>query len=115
LLLLLDEFEELETAVRRGNLDSSIFGFLRHLIQHTANLSVIFCGTHRMEELAADYWSVLFNISLYRHVAFLDREEALRLIQEPVAAFGMKYDDLALEKNVAGHSRAPLLLTTALP
>ena len=106
LLLLLDEFEELETAVRRGNIDASIFGFLRHLIQHTDNLSVIFCGTHRMEELAADYWSVLFNISLYRHVAFLSNEEALRLIQEPVADYNMRYDDLALDKMwrvTAGH------------
>jgi hypothetical protein len=67
---------------------------------------VIFCGTHRLEELAADYWSVLFNISLYRHVGFLDRDEAERLIQEPVALFGMRYDDLALEKIwrvAAGH------------
>jgi hypothetical protein len=106
LLILLDEFEELETAVQRGNLEMSIFGFLRHLIQHTANLSMIFCGTHRLEELAADYWSVLFNISLYRHVAYLERPEALRLIQEPVAAYGLRYDDLALDKMwrvTAGH------------
>jgi GAF domain-containing protein len=106
LLLLLDEFEELEAAVRRGNLDPSIFGFLRHMIQHTDNLSVIFCGTHRLEELVSDYWSVLFNISLYRHVGFLERGEAERLIQEPVALFGMRYDDLALEKIwrvTAGH------------
>jgi hypothetical protein len=104
--LLLDEFEELESAVRRGNLDSSVFGFLRHLIQHSEDLSVIFCGTHRMEELAADYWSVLFNISLYRHVAFLQQAEAFKLIQEPVGGFGMKYDDLALDKMwrvTAGH------------
>jgi len=98
LLILLDEFEEMEAAVRRGNLDASVFGFLRHLIQHTTDLSVIFCGTHRLEELAADYWNVLFNISLYRHVGFLEHTEALRLIQEPVAPFGMKYDDLALDK-----------------
>jgi hypothetical protein len=98
LLLLLDEFEELETAVRRGSLDTSVFGFLRHVIQHSANLSVIFCGTHRLEELAADYWSVLFNISLYRHVGFLSRYEAERLIQEPVAPYNMRYDGLALEK-----------------
>jgi hypothetical protein len=98
LLLLLDEFEELEAAVRRGSLDASLFGFLRHLIQHSADLSVIFCGTHRLEELAADYWSVLFNISLYRHVGFLSRDEAERLIQEPVAPYGMRYDGLALEK-----------------
>ena len=106
LLLLLDEFEELEAAVRRGSLEPSIFGFLRHLIQHTGNMSVIFCGTHRLEELAADYWSVLFNISLYRHVGFLERGEAERLIQEPVAPYGMRYDDLALEKIwrvTAGH------------
>jgi hypothetical protein len=106
LLLMLDEFEELETAVQRGDLESSIFGFLRHLIQHSTDLSVIFCGTHRLEELAADYWNVLFNISLYRHIAFLDKAEALRLIQEPVAHYGMRYDDLALDKIwrvTAGH------------
>jgi GAF domain-containing protein len=106
LLLLLDEFEELESAARRGTLDASVFPFLRHLIQHTENLSVIFCGTHRLEELASDYWSVLFNISLYRHIGFLSRDEAVRLIQEPVAEYGMRCDDLALEKIwrvTAGH------------
>jgi hypothetical protein len=106
LLILLDEFEELESAVRRGHLDASIFGFLRHLIQHTENLSVIFCGTHRLEELAADYWNVLFNISLYRHVSLLERAEAERLAQDPVAGYGMRYDDLALDKMwqvTAGH------------
>jgi hypothetical protein len=98
LLLLLDEFEELESAARRGTLDAAVFPFLRHLIQHTENLSVIFCGTHRLEELASDYWSVLFNISLYRHIGYLSREEAERLIQEPVVKYGMRCDDLALDK-----------------
>jgi hypothetical protein len=105
-LLMLDEFEELEASVRRGDLDASIFGFLRHIIQHYENLSVIFCGTHRLEELASNYWNVLFNISLYRKITLLERPEALRLIQEPVAEFGMKYDDLALDKIwrvTAGH------------
>jgi hypothetical protein len=106
LLLLLDEFEELESSVRRGTLDAAVFPFLRHLIQHSDNLSVVFCGTHRLEELASNYWNVLFNISLYRHIGFLSREDATRLIQEPVAAGGMQFDDLALEKIwrvTAGH------------
>ncbi len=106
LVLLLDEFEELESAVTSGHLDASVFGFLRHLIQHEPRLCVIFCGTHRMEELATNYWSVLFNISLYKHVGFLEYEEASRLIQEPVAVYGMRYDDLALHKmwqTTAGH------------
>jgi hypothetical protein len=106
LVFLLDEFEELEAAVKRGNLDTSVFSFLRHLIQHESRLSVIFCGTHRIEELTTDYWSVLFNISLYKHVGFLEHDEALRLIQEPVSEYGMCYDDLALDKMwriTAGH------------
>lgn len=105
-ILMLDEFEELESSVRRGDLDSSIFGFLRHLIQHYEDLSVIFCGTHRLEELASDYWNVLFNISLYHHITLLERADAFRLIQEPVTDYGMKYDDLALDKVwrvTAGH------------
>jgi hypothetical protein len=106
LLLLLDEFEELESAARRGTLDAAVFPFLRHLIQHSENLSMLFCGTHRLEELASNYWSVLFNISLYRHIGFLSRADAMQLIQEPVAAGGMQFDDLALEKIwrvTAGH------------
>ncbi|NUM47454.1 MAG: GAF domain-containing protein, partial [Anaerolineales bacterium] len=106
LLVLFDEFEELEIAVQRGHLDASIFGFLRHLIQHTPKLSFIFCGTHRLEELVTDYWNVLFNISLYQRIGYLSRDEATRLIQQPVEPFGMQYDDLALEKIwrvTAGH------------
>jgi hypothetical protein len=106
LLILFDEFEELESAVRRGALDATVFNFLRHLIQHHQWISVIFCGTHRMEELASDYWNVLFNISLYRNIGFLEQTEAQRLIQEPVAQYGMRYDDLALDKIwrvTAGH------------
>jgi hypothetical protein len=106
LIILFDEFEELERAVQRDDLDASIFGYLRHLMQHTPNLSFIFCGTHRLEELTADYWNVLFNISLYQRVSYLPQEEALRLVQEPVESFGMRYDDLALDKMwrvTAGH------------
>jgi hypothetical protein len=117
LLLMLDEFEELEAAVRRGDLEASIFGFLRHLIQHSENLSVIFCGTHRLEELASDYWNVLFNISLYKHIAFLEKAEAMRLIQDPVAPYGMRYDDLALDKMwrvTAGHPYFMQLLCHSL-
>jgi hypothetical protein len=106
ILILLDEFEELEAAIQRGNLDSSVFSFLRHIIQHVDNLSVTFCGTHRIEELATDYWNVLFNISLYRSIGLLDKDDAQLLIQNPVSEYGMRFDDLAIDKiwrTTAGH------------
>jgi len=106
LLLVLDEFEELEGRVRGGRLEPTLFPYLRHLMQHTHKLGFVFVGTHRLEEMTTDYWSVLFNIALYRHIGYLDEEAAERLITEPVQPFAMVYDDLALHRMLqvtAGH------------
>ncbi len=98
LLLTIDEFEELGARVNRGRLPSEIFPYLRHLIQHGDQLAFIFAGTHQIEELIGDYWSVLFNIAVYRKVSFLNREETVCLIKEPVRPYGMVYDDLAISE-----------------
>jgi hypothetical protein len=98
LLLTIDEFEGLGDRVSRGRLPLEIFPYLRHLIQHGEQLAFIFAGTHQIEELIGDYWSVLFNIAVYRKVSFLNREETVRLIKEPVQPYGMVYDDLAINE-----------------
>ena len=106
LLLVFDEFEDLEDRVAAGRLDATIFPYLRHLLQHSEDTAFIFVGTHRLEEMTADYWSVLFNTALYRHVGYLDEEAAIRLITEPVRPYNLLYDDLALSKILrvtAGH------------
>jgi outer membrane protein assembly factor BamB len=106
LLLLFDEFEELEARVRSGDLEEKVFAYLRHLMQHLQGVGFIFAGTHRLEELTADYWSTLFNIALYKRVGLLDKNAAHRLITEPVSDCGLVYDDLALDKMLkatAGH------------
>ena len=72
LLLAFDEFELLEDRVRQKYLDRPIFDILRHLIQHTEKLAFIFAGTHKLEELSRDYWSMLFNIALYSDIRFLE-------------------------------------------
>jgi outer membrane protein assembly factor BamB len=105
ILLVFDEFEAFENLVRDGILPSTLFTYLRHLMQHLHGLSFVFAGTHRLEEMGTDYWSVLFNIALYRHIGFLDDEAATRLIREPVAPH-IIYDDLAVDKILrvtAGH------------
>jgi hypothetical protein len=117
LLLLFDEFEELEMRVRGGELPSSIFSYLRHLMQHSQDLAFLFAGTHRLEDLTADYWSILFNIALYQRVGTLDAGAARRLIIEPVQGCGLIYDDLAIEKMLrvtGGHPYFLQLLCHAL-
>lgn len=105
LLLVFDEFEAFETLVAENILPSTFFTYLRHLMQHSEQLEFIFVGTRRLEEMTSDYWSVLFNIALYRKIGFLDDAAAIRLITEPVAP-NLIYDDLALDKILrvtAGH------------
>ncbi len=106
LLLLFDEFEELEMRVASSRLDIAIFPFLRHLMQHSPRLGFLFVGTHRLEALSRDYWSIFFNAALYKHVTFLGETAARALIVQPVAGYGLGYDDLAVDKLLrvtAGH------------
>jgi hypothetical protein len=105
LLLVFDEFEAFENLVEDGILPPTLFPYLRHLMQHSERLSFIFVGTRRLEEMSADYWSVLFNIALYQRIGYLNDEAATRLVSEPVAP-DLIYDDLALDKVLrvtAGH------------
>jgi len=117
LLLTIDEFEELGARVRSGALPASVFSALRHLMQHGEQLAFIFAGTHKIENMIGDYWSVLFNVATYRRVGFLDRDSAIRLITEPVWPYGMRYDDLAVEEILcltAGHPYFTQLLCNIL-
>lgn len=117
LLLTIDEFEELGARVKSGALPASVFSYVRHLIQHGEQLAFIFAGTHRIEEMIGDYWSVLFNSSIYRRIGFLEEDAVKRLITEPVREEGMLYDDLAVQEIVrltAGHPYFTQLLCHVL-
>jgi hypothetical protein len=117
LLLCIDEFEELGARVRSGALPKSVFSALRHLMQHGEQLAFIFSGTHKIEDMIGDYWSVLFNVAEYRRVGFLDRDSTVRLITEPVQPYGTRYDDLAVEEVLnltAGHPYFTQLLCNVL-
>ncbi|MGB1249404.1 MAG: AAA family ATPase [Candidatus Promineifilaceae bacterium] len=105
LVLVFDEFEAFENLTTDNILPRTIFSYLRHLMQHGEGLSFIFVGTHKLEEMTTDYWSVLFNIALYQSIDFLDRRAALDLLTKPVEP-NLIYDDLAINKIwrlTAGH------------
>ena len=116
LLLVFDEFEAFENLVEDNILPATFFSFMRHLMQHSEGLSFIFVGTRRLEEMSADYWSVLFNIALYERITYLSERSAIRLITEPVAP-DLIYDDLAIDKILrvtAGHPYFVQLVCYAL-
>jgi hypothetical protein len=110
LLFLLDEFEELEARVHSGHLEETVFPYLRHVMQHVEGVGFVFAGTHRLEELTADYWSILFNMALYKRVGSLDAEASDRLIRQPVVGHGLVYDDLAVDKMIKATGGHPHFL-----
>jgi hypothetical protein len=106
LLLLFDEFEELQRRVEDGRLSPDIFQFLRNLMQHEKYVDFVFSGTHKLEDLGAEYWSVLFNIAAYKPITFLSYNEIRQLILEPIKESNLEYDSLAIDRIMdvtAGH------------
>lgn len=116
LVVMFDEFELIENKIVEGKLDANLLSYFRSLIQHRRQLVFMFTGTHRLEEMSHDYWSILFNIALYRRVSFLSPVEATRLIRQPVAG-ALDIDELAVEKIInltSGHPYFIQLICWAL-
>lgn len=98
LILLLDEFEVLETQVNHGKLKPEIFQYLRSLMQQRQYMHFLLSGTHHIEGLTRDYWSVFFNIALhYRLPGKITHSGSEDLITRPVAG-SLEYEPLAVAK-----------------
>jgi HEAT repeat protein len=113
LVIAIDEFDDLEHKVRSGLLGEEVFAQLRHLMQHLPRVSFLLTGTHRVEELGKEYWSFLFNLPVYRRLGLLGREEAARLVMEPLGQLGIACDDLVAERVFASTGGHPYLLQLA--
>lgn len=85
LLVLVDEYELLESKVDEGRLDSEIFLFLAGLIDNKERLSFIFTGSRRLEDRDRRYWREMLRRSLFRKIGFLSQNDTRRLTTEPVA------------------------------
>ena len=96
-LLAFDEFEEMDARVRSGKLDADVFPYLRNLMQHTPRLDFLFAGTYRLQQITSEYWSILFNIALFKDIGFMKPEDVEKTIRQPVKGY-MFYDDLAVDK-----------------
>jgi WD40 repeat protein len=97
LIIMFDEFELIEDKIEEGKLEADLLGYFRSLMQHRTRLVFIFTGTHRLEEMSHDYWSILFNIALYKRVSYLEEADAVHLIREPIKG-QLDVDELAVDK-----------------
>ncbi len=109
-VLLFDEFDDLDEKVRRGRLSAEVFGYLRNLVQHSENIRVVLSGTHRLEELAGDHWSFLLNLATYRRIGCLQPEEAEMVLTEPFARLGIAWEEAALFRALRLTGGHPYLL-----
>lgn len=98
LILLLDEFEELEALVRNGRLQPEIFKYLRSLMQERPYIHFLLSGTQQISRLTRHYWSVFFNIALHHQLSSnISPEGAIDLITRPVAGF-LEYEPQVVNK-----------------
>jgi hypothetical protein len=94
LLLILDEFSALEHVFKKGLLDEeSVLGMFRHIIQHRPRIKILLSGSHTLDEF--ERWaSYLINVQTV-HISYLQANEALKLIENPVKDFALRYEESA--------------------
>ena len=91
-VLLFDEIENLEYKFKRGTLTNSVLFFLAGLLDGEIAVSFVATGSEQLENLEFSDWNILTKKTIPRRVGLLHREEALRLIVEPVQGYVL-YDD----------------------
>jgi len=91
LLLNLDEFEKIGSAIKEGRLSLRLFDQLRHLIQHYDRLSFLFSGVQTLEEIGPN-WSSYFISVVPIEMLYLEPEEAEDLLVNPDPEFALRYD-----------------------
>lgn len=97
ILLTLDEFSALEHVFNKGVLDEhAVLGMFRHIIQHRPRFKLLLSGSHTIDEF--ERWaSYLINVQTV-HLSYLQTNEALQLIEQPVKDFALRYQPQATKK-----------------
>ena len=83
-LLMLDEFDKLQEGIDAGITSPQVPENIRHLLQHQSGVSAIITGSRRLKRLREEYWSALFGLGYRIGISALSRDDARRLVTEPV-------------------------------
>ena len=86
ILFLVDEYESIEKKITDKKLSKEILNFLKSLSESEIKFDFIFAGSRKIEDLKySDEWSYALGASKYRRISFLKKEDAIKLIKDPVA------------------------------
>jgi hypothetical protein len=91
LLLNLDEFEKIGSAIKDGRMSERLFDQLRSMIQHYDRLGFLFSGVQTLEELGPR-WSNYFISVVPMEMHYLKPHEAEDLLLHPDPEFTLQYD-----------------------
>jgi hypothetical protein len=97
LLLNLDEFEKIGSAINEGRMSLRLFDQLRHLIQHYDQLGFLFSGVQTLDELGPN-WSSYFISVVPIEMLYLEPSEAEDLLVKPDPKFRLDYDTGIVEE-----------------
>ncbi len=95
-LLCLDEFERLEEVIAITNSRAPL-NFLRYVIQHRSAWTLLFSGSHTLDEMES-YWSDCLISTRYVRLTYLEKPEAEELIIRPVPDFPNIYLPEAVDR-----------------
>lgn len=91
LLLNLDEFEKIGSAINEGRMSLNVFNELRHLIQHYEQLGFLFSGVQTLDEFGPN-WSSYFISVVPIEMLYLEPSEAEDLLLNPDPEFSLRYN-----------------------
>ena len=112
MLLALDEFEALGTALREGTLrEHAVLGMLRHIAQHRRRIKLMLVGSHTLGEFKR--WSSYFVNAQVIELSYLSAAEARQLIEQPIAGYPLAFHPDASKRMIRFTHGHPYLVQLA--
>lgn len=99
IVLMIDEYQRIDELIAEGHYDKSVIDFFKALAED-GEIKFILAGFLQPDELKNKKWVELMRSFVTKYVSFLSREDAIKLICEPVRNL-MEYDRGGIEKIIS--------------